>query len=63
MPNITFSWAPDYSDKDSDINVSNLDASVEYSIDIPKGVDVTVNDIYTHVNYWLRGCGYYIDLD
>lgn len=64
MPRITFSWSPDYnSDKDSDIDISMMEASVDYSIDVPEDAVVTVDDIYTHVNNWLRACGFYPDLD
>lgn len=64
MSRITFNWSPDYnSDKDSDLDVWAMEASVDYSIDVPEDAVVTVDDIYTHVNNWLRACGYSIDLD
>ena len=59
MPRITFNWSPDYkSDKGSEVDVSLLEASVDYSIEIPEDATVIIDDIYVHVDNWLRGCGF-----
>lgn len=64
MPRITFNWSPDYnSEKDADVDVSMMEAAVDYSIDIPEGASITFDDIYTHVDKWLHSCGLPLDPD
>lgn len=64
MPRITFNWSPDYhSDDKKDVDVEYMDASVDYSVDIPEDAVVTIDAIYAHVNNWLRGCGFYPETD
>ena len=64
MSRITFSWSPDYnSDKSENIDVSAMEASVEYTIDVPENAIIAIDDIYSHVDNWLRGCGYCINQD
>jgi hypothetical protein len=65
MPRISFSWIPSYiSDKDmEDIEVSLIEPTVEYSVEIPDNAVPDVADIYVHVNNWLRGCGFATDYE
>lgn len=64
MPRISFSWSPDYRSDDKTVDdVELMEASVDYSIDVPENAEITIDAIYTHVNNWLRGCGFYPDQD
>lgn len=60
----TFSVSPDYlSDDDVVDNVRHVEPSLDYSIELPKGTVVSVDDLYYHFDLWLRGMGYYLDND
>jgi hypothetical protein len=59
MATITFTYAPDYDENDTIDDASSLTASVEYRLEVPKKVDLTIDDMYAHFNQWLRGLGYH----
>lgn len=64
MPRISFSWSPDYRSDDKNVtDVEFMEASVDYSIDVPEDSEITIDAIYSHVNNWLRGCGFHFDID
>ena len=59
MATITFNYTPTYEQKDTD-DVKMLAPSLEYRVDIPENTTLFVDDVYYHVNAWLRGLGYVI---
>jgi hypothetical protein len=59
MATITFIYSPDYEQNENIDDAALLTASVEYRVEIPKKVDLTIDDLYVHFNQWLRGLGYH----
>jgi hypothetical protein len=64
MARYTFSVSPDYlGDDDTDIgDVRYLQASLEYTLELPKDTVVTTHDLQYHFSMWLRGMGYQVDI-
>lgn len=58
MAAITFTYSPSYDQKDTDAKM--LTPSLEYRLEIPEHTTLFVDDVYYHVNAWLRGLGYVI---
>ena len=58
MASISFSYTPNY--EQTETNVSAISAAVEYRVDIPDSATLFVDDVYYHVNAWLRSLGYVI---
>ena len=60
MATITFNYAPNYEQKQSEVRL--IEPSLEYRVEIPDGAlfQLQVEDVYYHVNNWLRGLGYVI---
>lgn len=58
MPSISFSYAPAYEQSETD--VKSLAPCLEYRVEIPDNATLFVEDVYYHVNAWLRGLGYVI---
>jgi len=58
MATITFTYSPSYDQLVS--NVKLLEPTLEYSVAIPDNSTLFVDDVYYHVDAWLRGLGYVI---
>ena len=58
MTTITFSYSPNYEQKE--VEVKDLRPSLEYRVEIPDNSTLFVDDVYHHVDAWLRGLGYII---
>jgi hypothetical protein len=58
MSTITFTYSPSYEQKEVDVQL--IRPSLEYRVEIPDNADLFVDDVYYHVNAWLRGLGYVI---
>lgn len=58
MPSISFSYTPSYEHSETD--VKSLAPSLDYRVEIPDNATLFVDDVYYHVNAWLRGLGYVI---
>jgi hypothetical protein len=61
MATITFTYAPDYDENEKIGTADLLLATVEYKVEIPKDMVVTLDDLEVHYNNWLRGLGYHPD--
>jgi hypothetical protein len=61
MATITFTYTPDYDENEKAVTAGLLLASLEYRVEIPKNMDVTLDDLQIHFEYWLRGLGYHPD--
>lgn len=59
MATITFTYSTDYDDNEGVEDGAYLTPSLEYKIDVPKKVDLTIEDMHAHFNQWLRGLGYH----
>lgn len=58
MPSITFTYSPSYENRDTD--VKDIAPSLEYRVEIPDNSTLFIDDVYHHVDAWLRGLGYVI---
>lgn len=59
MATLTFTYTPDYEQNENIDDASFLAASVEYKLEIPKKMELTIDDMYVHFDQWLRGLGYH----
>ena len=58
MATITFTYSPSYEQKEVDVKL--IQPSLEYRVEIPDDMSLFTDDVYYHVNAWLRGLGYVI---
>jgi hypothetical protein len=58
MAIMTFTYTPSYHQEDAE--AMYLEAEVEYKLEIPETVSMTVDDVHYHVDNWLRSLGYVI---
>lgn len=58
MPSISFSYVPTFNQAETE--VKSLAPCLEYRVEIPDNATLFVDDVYYHVNAWLRGLGYVI---
>jgi hypothetical protein len=58
MATITFTYSPSYEQKETDVKL--IQPSLEYRVEIPDNTAIFVDDVYHHVDSWLRGLGYII---
>lgn len=58
MAILTFTYSPSYEQKETDVKL--LRPSLEYRVEIPDNMSLFTDDVYYHVDAWLRGLGYVI---
>lgn len=58
MATITFTYSPNYEQKEVDVKL--IAPSLEYRVELPDNTTLFVDDVYHHINAWLRGLGYVI---
>lgn len=63
MAQITFSYVPDYEQKETDVTL--VEPEVTHTIKLPENITLSRgllrSEIEYHFNMWLRGLGYYIN--
>lgn len=60
MATISFRYTPDFDDNKNCNSAACLLATVDYSVEIPVNMPITVDDLQLYFNQWLRGLGYEI---
>jgi len=58
MATVTFTYSPSYEQKEP--SAKSIQPSLEYRLEIPDDMSLFTDDVYYHVNAWLRGLGYVI---
>lgn len=58
MATMTFTYSANYEQKFTEGSL--LEPTVEYRLEIPENTNMLVDDVYYHVEAWLRSLGYVI---
>jgi hypothetical protein len=61
MATVSFRYYPDNSDNEGAMSATSLAATVEYSVDVPNHLAMSLEDLEFHFHEWTRSLGYQPD--